>query len=150
MIKGLFRGCLIGIGILVVLSVLGSLFGGKKSATPVAVAALPTQAARVVAPTDVLSTPVPTEMPQPTDTPPIVAPTEAAAVTAAPVVMQDAAAPAPGSESYPCKTGQVKANRNTKIYHVPGGLSYARTQANVQCFDTSAAAEAAGFRAAKR
>jgi len=53
-------------------------------------------------------------------------------------------------ESYPCALNQIKGNKNSMIYHVPGGSSYAKTTANVQCFDSEAAAVAAGFRRAKR
>lgn len=53
--------------------------------------------------------------------------------------------------SYPCAKGQIKANPNTKIYHKPDGAYYAATRnSNVVCFDTVAAAEQAGYRAAKR
>lgn len=53
------------------------------------------------------------------------------------------------SDAQPCLPGQVKANRNSRIYHVPGGGSYARTTANVTCFDTEADAELAGYRKAR-
>jgi micrococcal nuclease len=46
--------------------------------------------------------------------------------------------------------GQIKANRNSMIYHVPGGDWYARTRKNVTCFDTEEQAQAAGFRKSKR
>jgi methylphosphotriester-DNA--protein-cysteine methyltransferase len=42
------------------------------------------------------------------------------------------------------------ANRNSGIYHVPGGASYPRTYANVQCFVSEAEAAAAGYRRARR
>jgi hypothetical protein len=54
----------------------------------------------------------------------------------------------PGGEDEPCRDGQVRANRNSGIYHVPGGASYNQTHANVECFDTAKQAEAAGYRAA--
>ncbi|MBM4412924.1 MAG: nuclease [Chloroflexi bacterium] len=54
------------------------------------------------------------------------------------------------AESAPCAINQIKGNVNSGIYHVPGGASYAKTKANVQCFDTEAEAVAAGFRRAKR
>lgn len=55
------------------------------------------------------------------------------------------------SDSYPCLPAQIKGNRRTMIYHVPGGTYYAVTRnESVQCFDTEDAAIAAGFRAAKR
>lgn len=50
----------------------------------------------------------------------------------------------------PCEPGQIKGNRNSKIYHSPGQRDYAKTQANVACFDTAGEAQAAGYRAAKR
>lgn len=53
-------------------------------------------------------------------------------------------------EAAPCQVNQIKGNRNSKIYHVPGGASYAKTKANVECFDSEAAAEAADYRKAKR
>lgn len=53
-------------------------------------------------------------------------------------------------ESYPCAVNQIKGNVNSGIYHVPGGASYAKTTANVQCFDTEAEAVSAGFRRASR
>jgi endonuclease YncB( thermonuclease family) len=53
-------------------------------------------------------------------------------------------------ESYPCAVNQIKGNLNSKIYHVPGGASYAKTTANVQCFNTEAEAITAGFRRAQR
>ncbi len=57
---------------------------------------------------------------------------------------------ASSEESYPCAVNQIKGNLNSKIYHVPGGASYAKTTANVQCFNTEAEAAAAGFTRAKR
>ncbi|MFM7678883.1 MAG: thermonuclease family protein [Roseiflexaceae bacterium] len=53
-------------------------------------------------------------------------------------------------EAAPCQVNQIKGNRNSMIYHVPSGASYAKTKANVECFDSEAAAEAAGYRKAKR
>lgn len=47
-------------------------------------------------------------------------------------------------EGYP-----VKVNERSGIYHVPGGLSYERTQAT-RCYADPAEAEADGFRRAKR
>jgi len=101
--------------------------------------------------------PRPTALPEPTATVEV----PAAAQTEVPVVDAPAAAPAevpavevpvsqPGDESYPCAPGQLKGNRDSKIFHSPGGASYAKTQADVRCFATSADAEAAGYRAAKR
>jgi hypothetical protein len=46
-------------------------------------------------------------------------------------------------------THPVKAKEASKIFHVPGGLSYDRTVPD-RCYVDAAAAEADGFRAAKR
>ncbi|MEX2255242.1 MAG: hypothetical protein WEC34_07380 [Acidimicrobiia bacterium] len=46
-------------------------------------------------------------------------------------------------------THPVKAKLSSKIFHVPGGLSYERTVPD-RCYVDAAAAEAEGFRAAKR
>jgi hypothetical protein len=43
----------------------------------------------------------------------------------------------------------VKVKERSGIYHVPGGLAYGRTNAD-RCYLDAAAAEADGFRAAKR
>lgn len=51
---------------------------------------------------------------------------------------------------WPCDEGQIKGNRNSMIYHLPDGDFYARTFDDVACFDTTAEAEAAGFRASER
>ncbi|HYD90652.1 MAG TPA: hypothetical protein VEA37_04090 [Flavobacterium sp.] len=50
-----------------------------------------------------------------------------------------------------CKPGQIKGNisSSSQIYHVPGGSSYNKLQAEA-CFDTEAEAQAAGFRKALR
>ena len=50
---------------------------------------------------------------------------------------------------YPCQEKQIKGNKNSKIYHLPTGDFYPKTFQEVTCFNTSAEAEAAGFRAAK-
>lgn len=50
----------------------------------------------------------------------------------------------------PCAEGQVKGNRNSRIYHAPGQRDYAKTYANVACFNTEGEAVAAGFRKAQR
>lgn len=55
----------------------------------------------------------------------------------------------PGSSS-PCQPGQIKANLNSNIYHVPGQRDYTNTYANVVCYDTEEQAQAAGFRRAER
>lgn len=46
-------------------------------------------------------------------------------------------------------THQVKAKLSSKIYHLPGGLNYARTHPD-RCYVDAAAAEADGLRPAKR
>lgn len=51
---------------------------------------------------------------------------------------------------WPCDEGQIKGNRNSMKYHSPGGQFYAKTYDDVQCFNTAAEAEAAGFVASKR
>lgn len=43
----------------------------------------------------------------------------------------------------------VKAKESSRIFHVPGGLSYDRTRPD-RCYPTPEAAEADGFRPAKR
>lgn len=75
-------------------------------------------------------------VPVPSPAPPVAAP----APSSTPAASGDANAAAP------CQPGQVKANRNSGIYHVPTGAHYAVTTANVECFDTEAAASAAGYR----
>ncbi|HEY8477771.1 MAG TPA: thermonuclease family protein [Chloroflexota bacterium] len=59
-----------------------------------------------------------------------------------------AASAAAGHE--PCAPGQIKGNRNSGVYHAPGQRDYARTTANVECFDSEAEAQAAGYRKASR
>ncbi|MCT9853561.1 APC family permease [Priestia megaterium] len=43
-------------------------------------------------------------------------------------------------------SGQIKGNKNSKIYHVPGGAYYDRTQDNIVWFCSEADAQAAGYR----
>ena len=52
------------------------------------------------------------------------------------------------ADAAPRALGQIKANTRSKIYHVPSGGSYARTRANVECFNSEAEAAAAGYRKA--
>lgn len=55
------------------------------------------------------------------------------------------------SAAFPCSAGQIKGNPNTMIYHRPDGAYYAMTRnSTIVCFDSTAAAEHAGFRASKR
>ncbi|MBM7683086.1 micrococcal nuclease [Pullulanibacillus pueri] len=48
-----------------------------------------------------------------------------------------------------CK-GKIKGNKNSKIYHVPGGAFYDSTQDNIVWFCSEADAEKAGYRKSKR
>jgi outer membrane biosynthesis protein TonB len=57
--------------------------------------------------------------------------------------------PITASDAAPCALGQIKGNKSSKIYHVPGGGSYSQTKANVECFDSEAQAQAAGYRRAR-
>lgn len=104
------------------------------------------------------ATSTPTSMPTATSTPTAV-PTERPTATPEPApVMQQAASPSGPTFSnktvspswWPCAKGQIKGNRDSNKYHVPGGQSYAKTYEGVDCFDTAAQAEAAGYVRAKR
>jgi len=78
-------------------------------------------------------------------------PTEAAALPlteVATAVDPDAAWVDPVDEACP-SSHPVKAKMASKIFHVPGGLSYERTKPD-RCYRDAAAAEADGLRAAKR
>ena len=95
----------------------------------------------------------PTAQPKPTakPAPPTAEPAPALAIVAP--TEKPASAPIPTAVDIgadPCQPGQIKGNRNSQIYHAPGQRDYAKTQANVQCFDTEAEAQAAGYRRAKR
>jgi hypothetical protein len=102
-----------------------------------------------------LGTVVP-ESPEPTETP---EPAEPAAAVEPPLAPQQVSAaavfptrtprPLLASDAQPCQPGQIKANRSSKIFHIPGGGSYARTVNNVICYDTESDAEAAGYRKAR-
>ncbi|WP_342047210.1 cell envelope integrity protein TolA [Bacillus sp. OTU530] len=46
--------------------------------------------------------------------------------------------------------GQIKGNANSKIYHVPGGQYYDKTQDDIVWFCSEADAQAAGYRKSKR
>ena len=46
-------------------------------------------------------------------------------------------------------THPVKANDNSGIYHLPHNQAYSKTNAR-NCYASAAAAQAAGYRAAKR
>jgi hypothetical protein len=49
---------------------------------------------------------------------------------------------------FPCERGQIKGNRNTKLYIVPSHRYYGHTWYDVDCFSSEAAAQAAGYRRA--
>lgn len=49
-----------------------------------------------------------------------------------------------------CENPKIKGNRNSMIYHIPGGASYNRTTANVVYFCTEEEAQEAGYRKAQR
>lgn len=106
--------------------------------------ALPTKPVATARPT---STPRPvatnTSQPAPTAAP------KAPPPTAPPTAMPTPQA-ATSAGSAPCEFGQVKGNRESRIYHAPGQRDYARTRQNVQCFDSEADARAAGYRRAER
>ena len=61
---------------------------------------------------------------------------------ASPWVEPDAMGECPGSHP-------IKGNDQSKIFHVPGGMSYSRTKAE-RCYCDEASAEADGYRKAKR
>ena len=91
--------------------------------------------------------------PQPRTTapPPTVADTDDAVRTdakTAPLVEAPAAWCEPTDGACP-SSHPVKAKLSSKIFHVPGGFSYDRTIPD-RCYVDAAAAEADGFRAAKR
>lgn len=69
-------------------------------------------------------------------------------ITSVPQVSNEVVVVASGS--YPCADGQIKGNRNSGIYHVPSGNSYANTTDNVACFNNEDEAVNAGFRKAKK
>jgi hypothetical protein len=51
---------------------------------------------------------------------------------------------------WPCREGQIKGNRDSMKYHVPGGRFYTKTYEGIDCFDTEEEARAAGFTRSKR
>ena len=138
------------------------LFGMLAPTAPAA----PTSALQELPPT---RTSAPTRTPRPPRNTPTTAPdveqpapVEPTATVEAPDVAQTAApadAPAAAAVSGPVAPlgdecppeAMIKGNQGTSgwIYHRPGGSSYRRTDPE-QCFATSADAEAAGYRAAKR
>lgn len=55
------------------------------------------------------------------------------------------------AQAFPCQVGQIKANPNSGVYHVPTGQGYAQTRNDrVICFDDEDAAKQAGFRKSSR
>lgn len=135
---------------------------------PTPTVAKPTATARPAATSRATAPPSPTAAPvKPTATDPVatavpvapIAPPAIAATIAVPAVLPTKPAPSatrapiPTAQdvgAYPCQPGQIKGNRNSMIFHAPGQRDYEKTQANVQCFDTAAQAEAAGYRQALR
>ena len=132
-------------------AIFGPLFG--QGITPHATTEVPAVAS-TPEPTDIpkpANTPTPTDTPRPTNTPrptTITLPTSTPAASGPinPVFLGDRVNP----PWWPCANGQFKGNRNSGIYHAPWQRDYARTYDNVECFNTAAEAEAAGYRAAKR
>jgi hypothetical protein len=118
------------------------------------------------APTATAEPPTSTPLPTPTDEPPTATIEPTAAPTAkpkptakpAPAIAivpteNQAGEPIPAAADVgaaPCQPGQIKGNRNSGIYHAPGQRDYAKSYANVECFNTEAEAQAAGYRRAKR
>jgi len=95
------------------------------------------------------TTPSPTRTPVPVDVVAIPEPViGSAGKPSDPITGSEAAwvAPVDGDcpEGFP-----IKAKEASGIYHRPGGLSYARTRPD-RCYADEAAAEADGYRAAKR
>lgn len=139
------------VGILFAIGLVGSCAKPAADTTaptqaPVTVFATATpQPPPAVRPTDV---PKPTLAPQSTTVP--AKPTQAPAPTTAPVKPAAATSAGVAAKGGDCPDDHpIKGNASSKIYHVRGGASYARTDAE-QCFDTPASAQAAGYRAAAR
>jgi hypothetical protein len=106
-----------------------------------------------VPPTDApASTPIPTITLIPTEIPTAipVAPTTAPVTSNNPTYTDVSGRKRVDPAWYPCKEGQVKANNDSGIFHIPTGRSYAFTFVNVTCFDTADAATAAGFTQAQQ
>jgi hypothetical protein len=113
-----------------------------------AVGLLPTATPRPTA--TITATPGPTRTPAPTETP-APSPTPRPTGTPPPTPTPDPTRAAIAAErAAPCAVGQIKGNVESGLYHVPAGRDYARTRANVKCFDSVADAAGAGFRAAER
>jgi hypothetical protein len=97
----------------------------------------------------------PLRLVEPVGAPPVARPRPVPQETAAPTTApQETAAPAtpwvpPQSDGSCPDSHPVKANKARRIYHVPGGRYYDATHAT-RCFCDGDAAEADGYRAAKR
>lgn len=90
----------------------------------------------------------PTDPPAPTDAQPTVAPppTEIPPPPVQSGAVGDLSERPPDSAPWlPCAQGQIKANRNSMKFHVPGGSHYQRTFKNVWCFNSADEARAAGY-----
>lgn len=111
----------------------------QPTATAVPTVAPPTRPPTAVPTHEPTATPEPEPTAEPTAAPP---PTQRIFPTRTP-------RPILASDATPCALGQVKGNRNSKIYHVPGGGSYSQTKANVECFENEGQAQAAGYRRAR-
>ncbi len=81
---------------------------------------------------------------------PAPAPTLAPEPAPAQAPVENASSSAPPSDAWTCPPSHpFKGNRNSMIYHPPGGTYYSRTKPEL-CFNSAEAAVAAGFRAPKR
>ncbi len=150
---------LAGLAGLIVLSVNGAAFlasGTRSSTAPAAPSlAASTTATPAAAPQPVAVQPTSTIAPRTaTSVPPATTRPSATATQLAPTSTPAPSTPTttrqPKDANAPCSAGQIKGNRNSHIYHSPGQRDYARTTANVECFDTAAQAQAAGYRPAQR
>ena len=96
------------------------------------------------------SQPEPAAPAGPAHWPPLVPSPDDATAAAAP---EEASGPRPWMPPHPDGSPPdgypVKAKRTSGIYHVPGGVAYERTFPD-RCYPSAEAAEADGFRAAKR
>lgn len=139
-------------GVFVVVGLCGTL-AACGSPEPITTAAAPLTAVTMPATTAEPTTlPIAEPIAEPTAEPtvePIAAeptPEATAAPVPAPAVAGGPVQPAGGE----CPAAApIKGNRDSMIYHVPGGGSYSRTRPE-DCFASAADAEAAGYRRAKR
>ncbi len=107
-------------------------------------------ATTAAAPTTTTAAPTTVTAQVPTTATPTVPPPTAAPTTAATAPPASPPPPPQDLGAAPCEPGQIKGNNNSGIYHAPGQRDYAKTYANVTCYDTEAEAVAAGFRRAQR